>query len=112
MHEVEVNKEVGIYKQEIKEVIVCPYVFYSFSINSDGSASACYLDWGRKLIIGDAKFLSVKEIWEGNDMIRLQKLFLRKERKWHTVCRECGQMTHGSPDNIDEYTEILLKKII
>ena len=59
---VEVNPEFGIYGQKIKEVQVCPYVFYSFSINSDGSASACFLDWARKLIIGNVKKESVKDI--------------------------------------------------
>jgi len=110
LHEVEVNKEVGIYKQEIKEVIVCPYVFYSFSINSDGSASACYLDWSRKLIIGDVKTQSVKEIWDSPKLIELQKFFLRKERKQHPVCGDCGQMTHGMPDDIDAYATLLLEK--
>lgn len=111
LHDVEVNQEVGIYKQEIKEVIVCPYIFYSFSINSDGSASACYLDWSRKLLIGNAKTESVKDIWQGNKMLKLQKLFLRKERKGHPVCGDCGQMTHGSPDNIDCHCDDLLEKL-
>ena len=108
---VEVNNEVGIYKQEIKEVLVCPYVFYSFSINSDGLASACYLDWSRKLIIGDVKSQSVKQIWNGIELLDLQKMFLNKERKNHSVCRECGQMTHGIPDDIDSCADLLLTKI-
>jgi radical SAM protein with 4Fe4S-binding SPASM domain len=109
---VEVNQEVGIYKQEIKEVMVCPYVFYSFSINSNGTASTCYLDWARKLIIGDVKNQSVKEIWNDNKMKEYQKMFLRKERKEHPVCKDCGQMSHGMPDNIDEFAEELLVDLI
>lgn len=105
---VEVNREVGIYKQEISEVLVCPYVFYSFSINSDGTASACFLDWARKLVVGDVRKESVKRIWNGAKLRELQMLFLRKERKRHPVCRDCGQMTHGMPDNIDKYAAELL----
>jgi radical SAM protein with 4Fe4S-binding SPASM domain len=108
---VEANKEVGIYKQEIREVQVCPYVFYSFSINSDGLASACYLDWSRKLIIGDVRKQTVKQIWNGQKMRGLQKMFLRKDRKKHPVCKDCGQMTHGMPDNIDKFADELLRKI-
>jgi len=108
---VEVNQEYGIYGQKIKEVMVCPYVFYSFSINSNGSASICFLDWARKLIIGDAKTQKIKDIWNGEELREYQKMFLMKKRKAHPVCGNCGQMTHGQPDDIDEYAEILLGKM-
>ena len=108
---VEVNKEFGIYGQEIKEVQVCPYLFYSFSINSDGSASVCFLDWSRKLIIGDVKIESVKDIWLGQRLKEYQKMFLMKKRKSHPVCCNCGQMSHGQPDDIDAYAEILLQRL-
>ena len=108
---VEINQEFGIYGQKIKEVQVCPYVFYSFSINSDGSASACFLDWSRKLIVGDVKKESVKDIWKGEKLFNLQKIFLEKKRKEHPVCKDCGQLTHGLPDDIDTYAEMLLKRI-
>jgi len=108
---IKVNQEVGIYGQKIKEVQVCPYVFYSFSINSDGSASACFLDWSRKLIIGDVKKESVKDIWNGEKLLNYQKMFLMKKRKQHSICGNCGQMTHGMPDDIDNFANELLKKI-
>ncbi|MFX1363490.1 MAG: radical SAM/SPASM domain-containing protein [Promethearchaeota archaeon] len=111
LKDVEVNQEYGIYGQKIKEVMVCPYVFYSFSINSDGSVSACFLDWSRKLIIGDARKESVKDIWNGEKLLKYQKMFLRKERKQHSVCKNCGQLSHGLPDNIDDYAEILLGRL-
>lgn len=109
---VEINQEYGIYGQKIKEVIACPYVFYSFSINSNGTASACFLDWSRKLIIGDVKTESVKDIWLGKQLLEYQKLFLMKERKGHAVCSNCGQMSHGAPDDIDEYADILLGSLM
>lgn len=109
---VEPNKEFGIYGQKIKEVQVCPYVFYSFSINSDGSASACFLDWSRKLIIGDVKTESVKDIWLGQRLKEYQKMFLMKKRKTHSVCGNCGQMSHGQPDDIDQYADRLLENLI
>ena len=108
---VNVNMDRGIYGQNIKEVMVCPYVFYSMSINSSGMASACYLDWERKLIIGDLNKGSVKDIWNGKPMNDLRKLFLMKERKNHPICKDCGQLTHGMPDNIDDYADELLGRI-
>lgn len=109
---VEINQEFGIYGQEINEVQVCPYVFYSFSINSDGTASTCFLDWSRKLIIGDTKTETVKNIWQGSRMFEYQKMFLAKKRKEHAVCGRCGQLSHGLPDNIDPFAEDLLVKLI
>lgn len=109
---VEINRERGIYGQEISEVEVCPYIFYSFSINSDGTASSCFLDWARKLIIGDTKVQSVKEIWHGDKLFEYQKMFLSMKRKGHPVCGECGQLSHGRPDNIDPFATELLEKLI
>ncbi len=107
----EVNQDHGIYGQEIKEVSVCPYVFYSFSLNSDGQASLCFLDWSRKLLIGDVRVQSVKDIWLGDKMRDYQKMFLRHDRKNHPVCGNCGQMTHGMPDDIDAFADEILKKL-
>ena len=108
---IKINDRLGIYGQEIKEVMVCPYVFYSFSINSDGSVSLCFLDWSRNLIIGDAKNESIKNIWLGENIRNYQKMFLKMERKTHPICKNCGQMTHGMPDNLDNYCEFLLKNL-
>ena len=106
-----VNQAFGIYGQKIKEVKVCPYVFYSFSINSDGTATACFLDWSKKLIIGDTREESVKDIWNGEKLFNYQKMFLEKKRKEHFFCGKCGQMSHGLPDDIDPYAEELLSKL-
>jgi len=108
---VQVNQEMGLYGQEIKEVSVCPYVFYSFAINSDGLASLCFLDWSRKLLIGDVRETSVKNIWNGRKLCEYQKMFLRRQRKEYPMCRECGQLTHGMPDDIDQYADMLLNRI-
>lgn len=105
------NKEYNIYGGKIKEVVVCPYVFYSFSINSDGSASVCFLDWSRKQIIGDARKQKVKDIWNGKELREYQWMFLMKNRKTHPVCSNCSQLSHGQPDDIDKYASKLLNKL-
>ncbi len=111
LEKVTVNKDRGIYGNKIKEVLTCPYVFYSFAINSDATASLCFLDWSRKLIIGDIRKQSVKEIWESEQMREYQKMFLRGERKSHPICAECGQLKQGQPDDIDAFAKELLKRL-
>ena len=108
---VSVNKNKGIYGQEIRELDVCPYPFYSFSINTDGLASVCFLDWGRKMIVGDVNNQTVPEIWNGNLLKSYRKLFLEGKRKSHGVCGKCGQMTHGNADNIDPFRDEIYKKL-
>ena len=105
---VEVNQERGIYGQKIHEVLTCPYVFYSFPVNSDGTASLCFLDWRRKLLIGDARKQSLRAIWDSKEMREYQMMFLRGERKKHPICGECGQLKQGEPDDIDSYVHKLL----
>jgi len=111
MKDIKQNEEVGIYGQPIKEVLVCPYIFYSFSINSDGTASLCFLDWARKLIIGDVKKESVKDIWNGGVLLTYQEHFLLKRRKGHPICRDCSQLSHGMPADLDKHAEILLERL-
>lgn len=112
LNDVEINQEFGIYGQKIKEVQVCPYIFYSFSINSDGTASACFLDWSRKLIIGDTHVESVRDVWKGDKLFDYQRMFLLMKRKEHAVCGQCGQLSHGLPDDIDPYVEELLEALL
>jgi MoaA/NifB/PqqE/SkfB family radical SAM enzyme len=108
---VEVNAAVGIYGQPIKEVAVCPYIFYSLSINSDGKASLCFLDWARKLIVGDVTKQSVREIWNGPLLHDYRKMHLEMQRKKHPVCGSCGQLSHCLPDDIDAYAQTLLERL-
>ena len=108
---VEVNQGKGIYGQEIKEADACSYPFYSISINSDGAVSVCFLDWSHKMIVGDVRSQSVQEIWDGKQMRAYRKMFLQGDRKKHSVCGGCGQMTHGMPDNIDAFKGNLLEKL-
>lgn len=105
------NQDYGIYGQEIKEVVVCPYVFYSFSINSDGSSSVCFLDWGRRQIIGDTKTQKVKDIWNSQKLREYQRMFLMRNRRSHPICGSCGQLSHGQPDDIDNYAGELLDRL-
>jgi len=108
---VHANLEAGIYGQPIKEVAVCPYIFYSFSINSNGTASACFLDWAQKLIIGNARDESMKNIWHGTQLLAHQRMMLLRQRKQHPVCGDCDQLRRGLPDDIDRYASELLKRL-
>jgi radical SAM protein with 4Fe4S-binding SPASM domain len=107
-----VEIKIGIYNQPIAEVQTCPYIFYSMSVNSDGSVSLCFLDWARKLIIGDTRTQSIMEIWKGESQFRHQLAHLQGKRHEHSTCAACGQLSHCLPDNIDPFARELAKKLL
>jgi len=100
----------GIYQQPIGKTDVCTYIFYSMSVNSDGQVSSCFLDWGRKLVIGDARRQTLADIWRGDAMNALRLQHLEGKRADNPVCGGCGQLSHCLPDNVDAWREPLLER--
>lgn len=110
---INISKTKGIYNQDLnKEVNVCPYIFYSTTINSDGTVSLCFLDWKHNLIIGDIKKQSLKEIWNSKLLHTYQMNNINGKRKENKVCSKCGQLKYCLPDNIDPYVNRLKNKLI
>src|SRR5262249_12512329 len=101
----------GLYGQPIDtSTNVCPYIFYSYSVNPEGLVSACFIDWARKLVVGDVRRQSMKSIWNGELMNQLRLQHLRGERKQNSVCGSCGQLSNCMPDKIDAHREALLAR--
>ncbi|KZD12199.1 radical SAM protein [Oceanibaculum pacificum] len=100
----------GIYQQPVQPTDTCPYIFYSISVNADGLVSSCFLDWGRKLVVGDVRQQSLKSIWHSDSLNALRQLHLEGKRRQHPVCGSCGQLSHCLPDNIDAHREALLPR--
>lgn len=100
----------GIERMDGKQEI-CPYIFYSLCVNSDGTVSACLMDWNHQLIVGDTKKQSLLEIWNGAKMHELRERHLMLQKKEYHTCANCGQLQYAVLDNIDPYRENLLEKI-
>jgi len=109
--EVEANQSVGIYGQPLKEVSVCPYVFYSFFVHADGYVSSCFLDWNKKLIIGDVKNESVKSLWQSELFNQFRQLMIMKKRKSHAICRNCQQLVAGMPVDLDDHADEISRRM-
>ncbi|MEP9365963.1 radical SAM protein [Xanthobacter sp. VNH20] len=99
----------GIYQQPVGKTDTCPYIFYGYSVNADGQVSSCFLDWGRKLVIGDVRQASMKEIWTSDAMNALRLQHLEGKRCDNGVCHSCGQLSHCLPDNIDAHRQQILE---
>jgi radical SAM protein with 4Fe4S-binding SPASM domain len=102
----------GRFHQPYGEVDTCPYIFYSVSIASDGSVILCFIEWARKLVIGDVRKQSLKSIWDGDELFAHQLAHLRGQRNQNPVCAACGQLQHCSPDNLDPHREMLAERLV
>lgn len=100
----------GIYQQPISQTDTCPYIFYSMSVNADGLVSSCFLDWGRKLVIGDVRRDPLRAIWNSDAMNTLRLQHLEGRRCENAVCNACGQLSHCLPDNIDAHRPQVLER--
>jgi len=102
----------GTYGQPIDEDIdVCPYIFYSMSVNADGRASLCFLDWGHEIIWGDLREQSLKQIWD-SDLLRDHQLWMLEEgHRDIYFCKDCHQLSHGQADNIGPWRLELAQRL-
>lgn len=103
--------KVGHYGQPLIDRKVCPYIFYIMVVNSDGTVSACVQDWEHKLILGDVRTDSLRNIWSGPKLRQLQVMHLIGERFLNSTCAICPVLKHGALDNLDSKAQsILLNK--
>ena len=100
----------GLYGNAIVEQTACPYIFYSMSVNSDMNVSACFVDWSRGLIIGDARSHSLRDIWNSDAMNGHRLAHLDGLRKSHSVCGSCGQISHCGPDSIEDTLDVMKQR--
>lgn len=101
----------GLSGQKIQNVKVCPYVFYSMYINTNGDVINCCSDWKRKLVLGNVKKTKLKEIWEGDVIKNFWKDMLEGKKYKYEMCSKCLYPNYNCNDNIDEYAEEILNKL-
>ena len=89
---------------------ICPYPFYAMSVNSDGMVSPCAEDWDRKLILGDVRLQSLKEIWEGIPLRSLRKSHVKDGLGCTNSCSSCGQVHYATHDNLDHFRDALIDR--
>ena len=105
------NFRKGLFGEDINDKDVCPYLFYSMCINSDGTVSSCFMDWNHKNLIGDCKKHSLMHIWNQSALNAMRWDHLSGRRENYPVCANCGQLSYAALDNLDPYREELLKKL-
>ena len=96
---------------ERTEAQVCPYLFYSMCVNSDGTVSSCLMDWNHVQIIGNVADQTLYEIWNGETLHRMRVNHLKLHRDLYPACGACGQMKYAVLDNIDPFRDDILTRM-
>lgn len=104
----EFYSDTGVYGNKIQQCEVCPRIFYILTINSDGAATQCIVDWNRRMLIGNVKEQSVVDLWKAMRPCQLEHL--RGNRRKMIGCDECLEIEVAALDNIDDYRTELLEK--
>lgn len=102
----------GVHGQEVQNVKICPYIFYSLLINTDGRVTACCADWEHKLILGDISKESLLEVWNGQKLYNFWVDILKGKKDEYEMCKKCLLPSYDCNDNIDAFSEEILEKII
>lgn len=105
----DMGKNSGVHGQQLKEVVVCPFPFYSCVINPDGDVTMCCSDWERKLVIGNLKKQSLLEIWNSEKMKNFWISLLEGNRFKIPPCDKCLYPNYNCTDYIDPYANEILK---
>lgn len=106
------NSKVGLYGGPVKEQSVCPYIFYSSTINSDGTVSLCIQDWARNLVVGDLNKQTLAEVWLGSQITQHRMRHLDGCRKENVTCRDCGVMSFSVYDDIDKQAPKIRERLV
>ncbi|WP_234119683.1 radical SAM/SPASM domain-containing protein [Clostridium hydrogenum] len=97
--------EVNVWGRELVKKEVCPLPFYFMSINANGNVGVCCNDWEQKILLGNVKEKTLKEIWNGDELRKFQILQLLKKRRSHDVCKQCMYPDYVSVDYLDDVSE-------
>ena len=87
----DVNTIKWLKKREsvVKKHPECPEVFDKLSINWDGTVSACCSDYDNKMVIGDIRVQSPKEIWNCKKMNQYRKMLANMQHDKMELCKTC-----------------------
>lgn len=67
----------------------CPLLWYILVVNADGTVSKCNYDWNRSGVIGDAKKISLADIWQSQAARAMRISHLQNNWSYNSVCTEC-----------------------
>jgi len=104
--------DTGMYGQKIKQhKDICPFTFMYLHFNFDGTTSPCTLDWAKKVVIGDSRSESAKEIWNGQKLRDLRIAMTRGDRDKINFCNNCSAPLVCVDEYLDPHKDKIYKAL-
>ncbi len=75
------------------QLLPCGDLFERMYIWWDGTVNPCDVDYKSTLALGNVKFQSIKDIWNGDAYTKLRKKHLYGKRSDYKVCGQCDAWT-------------------
>ena len=100
------NKKFGCIDKN--SLPVCPAPFYFLRIHPSGKTSVCLGDWEAAMSLGDINNMSLKEIWNGNELTALRKAQLTR----HNIpsqCDKCYYYELATSEDLTPYSKELIE---
>lgn len=95
----------------LNKVKVCPQIFKSMQVNSDGRVIPCCIDWRGVNIIGDINNEKLSDVWNGSTLKKLRNVHLNGKRFEIDPCKGCTMNEYTEKDNLDSVADFLYDKI-
>ncbi len=88
---------------------ICTLPFTDMMVHSDGTVSACCVDWKAGTAYGNVTEQTLDEIWNGEALRKFQLAHLDRSAYRDMICRDCCKM---AMDNIDDHAEEIAERLI
>ncbi|MEW6618020.1 MAG: SPASM domain-containing protein [bacterium] len=96
--------------------IPCPRIWDDMAIRWDGKVVPCCADLRGDVILGEVDKLKLKEIWNGERLVALREMMIKKKYQEIALCRNCDEpfplsnmITWGLPNS---YIPVSILRII
>jgi radical SAM protein with 4Fe4S-binding SPASM domain len=91
------NNDIGFFKRlnnklQKKLIMGCHMPIINFNILSNGDVILCCNDYSRKVILGNVKESSIKEIWNNKEYKMIRELIYKNKFSEIPACRKCDKI--------------------
>jgi MoaA/NifB/PqqE/SkfB family radical SAM enzyme len=106
-----INSGHRFVESEVKNQIACAQIFKSMQVNFDGKVMPCCIDWKVVNVIGDMAKSTLRDIWVGESLRRIQLKHLNGERSTFLPCAGCTMNEESDIDFFDDKLDTIKSRL-
>jgi radical SAM protein with 4Fe4S-binding SPASM domain len=95
----------------VKPRTVCAQIFKGLQVQADGEVVPCCVDWKRVNVLGNLNQTSLRDLWEGPALRRLQIRHLSGHKAALQPCQSCTMNDYCEYDDLDDHAQECLERL-